>query len=176
VRWAAVIVVIAGAVCLSGRRRTTKGLSVDAATGKELWSLPFASVHDECAGPRSTPLIDGDRVYVQSCNGEFRCLGLADGHTIWKTSFEKDFGVVFLGSKANEGTAARRGNNGSGVIDSERIILPVGSTNGASLVCFDKKIGTVIWRSQDDEAAYSSLMVATLAASNKSSRSPPKDS
>ena len=139
--------------------------ALDAATGKELWALPFAPIYrDEWgAGPRSTPIIDGDRVYVQSCNGEFRCLGLADGHTIWKTSFEKDFGVVFLGSKANEGTAARRGNNGSGVIDGERIILPVGSTNGASLVCFDKKIGTVIWKSQDDEAAYSSLMIATLA-------------
>ena len=139
--------------------------ALDAATGKELWALPFATMYrDEWgAGPRSTPIIDGDRLYVQSCNGEFRCLGLADGHTIWKTSFEKDFGVVFLGSKANEGTAARRGNNGSGVIDGERIILPVGSTNGASLVCFDKKIGTVIWKSQDDEAAYSSLMIATLA-------------
>jgi outer membrane protein assembly factor BamB len=139
--------------------------ALDAATGKELWLLSFATMfRDEWgAGPRSTPLIDGDRVYVQSCNGEFRCLGLADGHAIWKTSFEKDFGVVFLGSKANEGTAARRGNNGSGVIDGERIILPVGSTNGASLVCFDKKIGNVIWKSQDDEAAYSSLMVATLA-------------
>ena len=57
--------------------------ALDAATGKELWALPFATMfHDEWgAGPRSTPIIDGDRVYVQSCNGEFRCLGLADGHT-----------------------------------------------------------------------------------------------
>src|SRR4029079_7095278 len=65
--------------------------------------------------------------------------------------------------KANEGTATRRGNNGSGVIDGGRIVLPVGSTSGASLVCFDKLTGKVQWKSGDDEAAYSSFMVATLA-------------
>jgi len=39
----------------------------------------------------------------------------------------------------------------------------VGSTAGASLVCFDKRTGRILWKSQSDEAAYSSLMVATLA-------------
>jgi outer membrane protein assembly factor BamB len=102
-------------------------------------------------------------VYVQACNGDFKCLSLADGKEIWKTSFEKDFGVKFLGSKANEGTASRRGNNGSGVIDGDRIFLPVGNTEGASLVAFDKKSGKVLWKSGNDEAAYSSLMVGTLA-------------
>jgi outer membrane protein assembly factor BamB len=138
---------------------------LDAATGKEVWQTDYADVFgDEWgAGPRATPIIDGDRVYVQACNGEFRCLSLADGKQIWSTSFEKDFGVKFLGSKANEGTASRRGNNGSGVIDGKRLFLPVGSTSGASLVCFDKLNGEVLWKTGDDEAAYSSLMMATLA-------------
>jgi outer membrane protein assembly factor BamB len=113
-------------------------------------------------GPRSTPIIDGDRVYVQSCTGEFRCLNLADGKPIWSVNFEKDFGVHFLGSKANEGTASRRGNDGCGIIDGDRIFLPVGSTSGDSLVAFDKLTGKVLWKSQSDEAAYSSLMVAML--------------
>src|SRR5688572_24987187 len=138
---------------------------VDAATGKELWQVDYADrFQDEWgAGPRATPIIDGERLYVQSCNGEFRCLSLADGKTIWQTNFEKDFGVKFLGSKANEGTASRRGNNGSGVIEGNRIVLPVGSTQGASLVCFDKLTGKVLWKSGSDEAAYSSFMSATLA-------------
>lgn len=138
---------------------------VEADTGKELWQQGYAEAYqDEIgAGPRSTPIVDGDRLYVQSSKGEFRCLGLADGKVIWQTSFEKDFGVRFLGNQTQEGTARRRGNNGSGVIDGDHIILPVGSTDGASLVCFDKRTGSVIWKSQDDEAAYSSLMTATLA-------------
>lgn len=138
--------------------------ALDAASGKERWKIAYAPrFGDEWgAGPRSTPIIDGDRVYVQSCTGEFRCLALADGKTIWGTSFEKDFGVKFLGNKANEGTATRRGNNGSGVIDGDRLFLPVGGKNGASLVCFDKKSGKVLWKSGDDEAAYSSFVMATL--------------
>jgi len=137
---------------------------VEAGSGKEIWQVAYANVFgDEWgAGPRSTPLIDANRLYVQSCDGEFRCLNLADGKTIWGTSFEKDFAVKFLGSKVNEGTATRRGNNGSGVIDGDRIFLPVGNTHGASLVCFDKLTGKVQWKAGSDEAAYSSLMIATL--------------
>src|SRR6266540_5237137 len=143
--------------------------ALDAKTGAEIWQLDYADVfRDEWgAGPRATPIIDGERVYVQSCNGEFRCLNLKDGAVLWRKNFEKDFGVKFLGSKANEGTATRRGNNGSGVIDGHRIILPVGSTQGASLVCFDKLNGQVLWKSGTDEAAYSSFMTATLAGSRQ---------
>src|SRR5205085_11741173 len=111
--------------------------------------------------------IDDDRGYVLSCTGEFRCLNLADGKTIWQTSFEHDFGVKFLGSKANEGTASRRGNNGSGVIHGDAIIVPVGSQNGASLVAFNKRTGKVLWKSLNDEAAYSSLIDATLAGAEQ---------
>jgi len=138
---------------------------IDAKTGKELWKTPFAArFEDEWgAGPRSTPFIDGDRVYAQSCNGEFRCLKLGDGKVLWGVSFEKDYGVKFLGSKANEGTATRRGNNGSGVVDGDAVIVPVGSTEGATLVCFNKITGKEIWRVGNDEAAYSSPAVATLA-------------
>ena len=138
---------------------------LDAATGKEAWNVAYAdrSGDEWGAGPRATPIIDGDRVYVQSTSGEFRCLKLADGKTVWGISFEKDFGVKFLGSQANSGTASRRGNNGSGVVDGDAVIVPVGSTEGASLVCFDKLTGKLIWKVGDDEAAYSSLIVATLA-------------
>ena len=143
--------------------------AVDIASGKELWRTDYAErFQDEWgAGPRATPLVDGTRLYVQACNGEFRCLNLNDGKTIWQTSYEKDFLVKFLGSKANDGTATRRGNNGSGVIDGGRIILPVGSTDGASLVCFDKLTGKVLWKTGNDEAAYSSFMIATLAGTRQ---------
>jgi outer membrane protein assembly factor BamB len=138
---------------------------VEAATGAEIWRASIAPVYrDEWgAGPRSTPLIDGDSVYAQSCNGEFRRLKLENGEVLWGVSFEKDFGVKFLGSKANSGTAARRGNNGSPVIDGGAVIVPVGDVNGATLVCFDKLTGRILWKAGHDEAAYSSPVVATLA-------------
>lgn len=142
---------------------------LDAATGRELWRTNYDLLYEDewGPGPRSTPLMDGNHVYVQSCRGEFRCLSLTDGQTLWRTSFEEDFSVKFLGSKSGEGTAARRGNNGCGVIDGDRVFVPVGSTNGASLVAFDKRTGRVLWKAGDDEAAYSSLMVTTLAGTRQ---------
>ena len=145
--------------------RTEVAHLVNATTGAEIWNTPISDVYkDEWGtGPRSTPTLDGDRVYVQSCKGEFRCLNLADGHVVWGVSFEKDFGVKFLGSKSNDGIAARRGNNGSPLVDGDAVIVPVGSTAGATLVCFDKSNGKVLWKAGNDEAAYSSPVVATLA-------------
>ena len=137
---------------------------IDAATRNEIWKKPLAEkFQDEWgAGPRSTPMLDGDRVYVQSCNGEFRCLKLSNGETVWSVNFEKDFGVRFLGSKAQEGTASRRGNNGCGIVDGAHVVVPVGSTSGASVVCFDKLTGKIVWKALSDEAAYSSLKVAAF--------------
>ncbi len=140
---------------------------IDAATARQIWSTPIAdAAGDEWgSGPRSTPFVDGDRVYVQSMSGEFRCLNLADGKVLWSVSF-KDFGITFQGSKANDGTASRRGNNGSGVLDGDYVYLPVGA-KGASIVCFEKLTGKQVWKSLSDEAAYSSFLVATLAGTKQ---------
>ncbi|HAM72746.1 MAG TPA: hypothetical protein DCM86_13980 [Verrucomicrobiales bacterium] len=139
--------------------------AVSLATREELWSVPFAEAFgDEWgSGPRSTPVVDGDRVFVQSCKGEFRCLSMKEGRTLWRTHFEKDYGVEFVGTKVLEGAAKRRGHNGSAIVDGGHVIVPVGSQSLATLVCFDKQTGGVVWKSMHDETAYSSPVIATLA-------------
>ncbi len=112
--------------------------------------------------------MDGDRVYVQSSGGEFQCLSLADGKTRWQIHFGKDFGATWFGNKgsdpaAKETASRRHGNNGSPVIDGDRIFVPVGDPAGATLVCFDKLTGKKHWQAGNDNTAYSSLMVGTLA-------------
>jgi outer membrane protein assembly factor BamB len=141
---------------------------VDAGTGQEIWKSDYAArFADEWgAGPRATPFSDGERVYVQSCDGEFRCLDFGSGKTIWGFNFES-YGVKFLGNRAREGTASRRGNNGSGVLDGDAVIVPVGATNGATLVCLNKKDGTLLWKTGTDEAAYSSPMVGEIAGARQ---------
>jgi outer membrane protein assembly factor BamB len=136
--------------------------SIEAGSGKENWAAPFADAFgDEWGnGPRSTPFVDGDRVYVQSMGGEFHCLDLGTGRSHWHVSF-RSYGVPFS-TKAAEGTASRRGNNGSGVVEGNYVYVPVGA-KGASIVCFDKSSGKEIWKHGDDEAAYSSFLLATLA-------------
>src|SRR6185436_2824419 len=51
---------------------------LNASTGKEIWNTPYATTEgDEWgSGPRTTAFVDGERVYFQSMNGEFRCLNL----------------------------------------------------------------------------------------------------
>ncbi|MEW6305200.1 MAG: PQQ-binding-like beta-propeller repeat protein [Verrucomicrobiota bacterium] len=145
---------------------------IDATTGKPVWKTPFAPAVDfknaYGPGPRCTPQIDGDRVYVQSCMGEFQCLSLKDGKKIWGISFEKDFGATFFGAEGNQPeakeTAARRhGNNGCSVIDGDRLVVAVGSPENGTLVCFDKATGKKLWSSGTDNAAYSSLVVGDIA-------------
>ncbi|MCW5559269.1 MAG: PQQ-like beta-propeller repeat protein [Verrucomicrobiae bacterium] len=139
--------------------------AVNAADGKILWSATVGPVFsDEFEpGPRSTPLVDGDRVYVQSAYGEFRCLGLADGAVRWRFHFE-DYGARWVTNRgANIGAATRRGNTGSPVVDGDRILVQVGSTNGAFMVAFDKRTGRELWKSQNDLATYTSPVIGQLA-------------
>ena len=140
--------------------------AADAASGGELWRVTLDDAfqdHQSEAGPRCTPVVNGERLYVQSCRGEFQCLNVADGTVVWRTSFVKDFGAVFIGEKGSASGASRHGYSGSPLVDGDRIIVGVGGKDGASVVCFDKTNGKVIWKSQDDIPGYGGPVIATLA-------------
>ncbi len=139
--------------------------AADAASGRELWSAPvdrtFLDTQSQ-AGPRGTPMADGDRVYAQSCQGEFQCRDAQDGKLRWRVNFVKDFGALFFGEHGAAVGASRHGYTDSPVIDGERILVGAGGTNGASIVCFDKRNGQVRWKSQNDVPGHSGPVIATL--------------
>jgi outer membrane protein assembly factor BamB len=144
--------------------------AADAATGTEAWSVPLDEVHKDfqsSPGPRSTPVADGDRVYVQSCRGEFQCLNAADGKVLWRVSFVKDFGALFSGEIGLAVGASRHGYTGSAVVDGDHIIVGVGGVQGASVVCFDKKDGKVLWKSQNDVPGYGGPVLATIGGTKQ---------
>ena len=151
--------------CLDNRDDKETLCAFDLAGGKELWHVPIDEVITDGigTGPRGTPVVDGPRVFVQSCRGKFQCLGAADGKLIWQTNFVKDFGAIFTGEKGQSQAAARHGYTGPPLVDGQRIIVGVGGRHGASVVCFDKTDGRVIWKSQDDVPGYDGPMIATLA-------------
>ncbi len=139
--------------------------ALDVANAKELWHADIGDVFEDPqspAGPRCTPLVDGGRVYAQSCRGELKCLKVADGKQLWHINYTKDFSAVIIGEKGTSVGAARHGNNGSPVIDGDKLFASVGGTNGDAIVCFHKSTGVVIWKSQNDQAAYSAPIVATI--------------
>jgi outer membrane protein assembly factor BamB len=140
--------------------------AADTATGQEVWSAPLDDAFKDtqtASGPRCTPLTDGGRVYAQSCRGELRCLDAKDGRLIWRTSYVTNFGGVFIGEKGAAAGATRHGYNGSPLIDGAHLIAVTGGTNGASVVCFDKASGEVIWKSQSDPAGYAPPILTTIA-------------
>lgn len=115
-------------------------------------------------GPRCTPLVDGDRIYVQSCRGELQCLGTADGKLRWRVNFLRDFqSSVPAEAGVNKG-AHRHGYTAAPWVEGNRLIALVGDTHGAGVVCFDKLTGQVLWKSQNDRAANAAPIVVTLPA------------
>jgi len=151
---------------LDNRRGKEIVHAADIESGKELWHATLDDVFKDGQsepGPRCTPVADGERLYAQSCRGELQCLNAADGKVIWRTNFVKDFGAVFTGEKGRAAGASRHGYCGSPLVDGDRIIVGVGGANGASIVCFNKLTGKVIWKSQDDIPGYAGPVIATVA-------------
>jgi len=144
--------------------------SADAGSGKELWRRTLDDTFRDGQsppGPRGTPLVDAGRLYVLSCRGEFQCLNTTDGKVIWRVNFVKDLGAVFIGERGSASGASRHGNTGSPFIDGDRMYVNVGGRKGASVVCFNKKTGTVIWKSQSDPSGHSGPVVATIAGARQ---------
>lgn len=140
--------------------------AIDPATAKEFWRATIDDTFQDTqgpAGPRCTPAVDGGRVYAVSCRGELQCLQVADGKLIWRANYTKDFGGVFIGEKGSATGATRHGNNGSPLILGDCLYAQAGGTNGAAIVCLEKKTGRALWKSQNDFAGYAPPVRATLA-------------
>ncbi len=151
--------------CLDNRHEKETLCTYNLARGKELWNVPIDDVITDNTGtsPRGTPVVDGPRVFGQSCRGEFQCLNAADGKLLWRVNFVKDFGAEFIGEKGAAQGASRHGYTGSPLVDGQQIIVGVGGRHGASVVCFDKTDGKVFWKSQDDVPGYAGPIIVELA-------------
>lgn len=125
------------------------------ADGKGLWSkaLGAAGNNDRGPGPRSTPTVDGDRVYVLSENGDLACLKTADGTSVWQRNILRDFGGRNIQWLLSE----------SPLVDGNHVIVTPGG-RGAGMVALDKMTGATVWTSKElsDEAGYASVVAADV--------------
>lgn len=150
---------------LDNRDGKEVAVALSVADGREIWSVVLDDVLGDSGsppGPRGTPTVDGDRVYVVSCRGEFRCLRLRDGQQMWRVHFVHDFGAMPIQEAGDIPGAARHGNTASPLVDGNRIYVMVGGRQGASVVCLDKVTGDVIWKSQDDIPGHAGPVMATI--------------
>src|SRR5262249_14249152 len=61
--------------------------------GRQLWSRRIgpASEAGGFKGPRSTPTVDGNRLYALGVRGELVCMNVRNGEILWHKNLPKDF-------------------------------------------------------------------------------------
>ncbi|MCA9047862.1 MAG: PQQ-binding-like beta-propeller repeat protein, partial [Planctomycetaceae bacterium] len=104
-------------------------------------------------GPRGTPTVDGERLYIEGGNGDVACMDAATGETIWYVSLSRDFG----------GRTPGWGYSESPLIAGQLVIVTPGGQQG-TMVALDKITGEKVWQSSSvtEGAHYSTPVLATI--------------
>ncbi|MDA1163078.1 MAG: PQQ-binding-like beta-propeller repeat protein [Planctomycetota bacterium] len=127
-------------------------------TGDRYWEHRYATSYADrygySNGPRASPVIAGQRVYLLGVEGELICLELPTGRVIWQRNINKDFDVVqdFFGTV---GTPLLQGDN---------LIINVGGKNGPCVAAFHKLTGKLVWTAGKNKwgPSYASPIPAVL--------------
>ncbi len=133
-------------------------ICMDAATGETIWEHVYDDDPDEGhvtqfgTGPRSTPLISGDRIYTIGIAGRMFALDKADGKVAWSQEL---WGEKFGGNKLNHGYSS------SPIEYKDTIIVLVGG-EGNSIVAFNKKDGSVAWQALSYKNSYSTGQILNV--------------
>ena len=132
-----------------GHQGIERALCLDEETGEVIWTREWEVDYRDLQyayGPRATPTVDGDRVYVLGAMGMLHCLNAITGEVIWRKDYMADYGAQL----------PTWGFSGAPLVDGNRLICLVGGDNNAKVVAFDKMTGKEIWRalSSDSEPGY----------------------
>lgn len=124
------------------RKGIERALCLDEETGdlvwEKEWTVDYAGLQYPL-GPRATPTVDGDRVYVLGSMGDLYCLRAEDGEEIWHRNYQSDYSAEL----------PTWGFVGAPLVDGDRLIALVGGSPDAKVVAFDKMTGKELWRAID---------------------------
>jgi len=131
--------------------------AVDASNGDKLWTVVIGpkgkAGYNE--GPRSTPTIDGDRLFTLGIGGDLVAMDVNDGKILWRKSFKSDFaGKMMSGWGYSE----------SVLVDGDHVICTPGG-DMSTLVALNKADGKLVWASNISNgggAGYASLVIAKV--------------
>ncbi len=117
--------------------------------GKLLWQTNYGAEFDDesYAGTRSTPTVDGGRLYEWTGKGVLQCLDAKTGAILWTRELAKDYA----------GVSPRCGYAEAPFVHKETVICTPGGRD-AALVAVDKNTGKTVWTSTgfSDFPAYCS--------------------
>ncbi len=126
-------------------------------TGKLYWEFVYATDFSDRYGynngPRSTPVIDAERVYAYGAKGQLHSFDLSTGEALWKRDIAREFKVPqdFFG------------NAQTPLLEDDRLIINVGAPGGPTVAAFDKMSGKMLWGAGTEWGpSYASPMAATV--------------
>ena len=138
-------------------------LALNANTGQELWATPLGVAKYDGGGdsgekdngggdgPRSTPTVDGDLVYILDSRLNLACLDVKTGATKWAKDLLKEHG----------GQGIYWQNSASPVIEGNALFVCAGGAN-QSLLAFNKKDGSLLWKGESDKPTHATPTLSTI--------------
>jgi outer membrane protein assembly factor BamB len=146
---------------------------LESETGKPIWEFTYPTdyqdMYDYDGGPRASPIVDDDRVYIFGPDGMLNCLSVLDGKRLWNVDTAKQFHVVqnFFGvgsTPAIEGNLliVQIGGSPASADPDTAPRIDQAKGDGSDVVALDKRTGEVKYRFSDELASYSSPVLATI--------------
>jgi outer membrane protein assembly factor BamB len=146
---------------------------IDLNSGKKQWEFTAPSSYKDMygydSGPRTSPVIEGDHVYVYGVEGTLFCLRTKDGSEVWKLNTSERFGVVqnffgvsscpviyenlllvMVGGSPEDSRKLPRGR-----LD---LVQPAGS----AMVALNRLTGELVYKTGNDLASYTSPRIVEL--------------
>ena len=148
-------------------------ICLDAETGAERWRHRTGPYYKETQGgdgPRSTPTVEGEIVYVLGATGKLFALAAASGAPIW----EKDLVAEF------DSEVPKWGFSTSPLIEDDLLLVEAGGRDGnfvvdmvidrktaVTAVALDKATGATAWTALHEKMSYSSPIAFTAAGARQ---------
>ena len=130
---------------------TERALALDFDSRQILWAQAWPANYtgmDYPSGPRASPTIDEDRVYVLGAAGHLACLATQTGKPVWHTEFQPDLKTQL----------PPWGMTCAPIVYNDLLIAVPAGRPDAKVVAFDKLTGKIAWRalsSEDSGPGYS---------------------
>jgi outer membrane protein assembly factor BamB len=126
-------------------------------TGSSLWRFRYPTAFEDRYGynngPRSSPVIDGRRVYTVGAEGKLHCLELMTGKVVWQRNLRAEYKVPqdFFGTASTP------------LVEGRLLIVNVGAPGGPCVVGLDKATGLEAWRAGSEWGpSYASPVPAVI--------------
>ncbi len=135
-------------------------IALNAQDGKPLWSANLGKTgpgggdgQPKFDGPRATPSVDQDLVFMVGQYGEMACYNAGTGKELWRKDWIRDLGGICPQWAFSE----------SPLVDGDQVVMTPGGAEGA-IVALNKNSGALVWRSKgfNDSPQYSTMLVEAI--------------